>query len=412
MTYAADLAAIGQKADAELTLLQSDFAYARELLTQIEGLLSVTAEERDALLVRVADLEARIAELTAPPPPPVIIHPTYRVADGTAAALDAALAKAEPGDTVHFPAGDYAHANLRWPDGVHLTGEGIGASRLNFRPVFGSEHIVGGVTLGSTGSFYFADGAHGLTFEDARFRSTAAYLFDLCDYTALWANAVRRSRGNFWDIEWHGCEFEGNGGTGRTFNIWWDARPGGGSIHDLTWQDCTFGVRNKAGLFGPGNCHLLIQPSPPEHAPDGPRPPATGDPGGINHTAFGFDFGRVDHGAGQAAPGGADGYGFRVIGCDMVGTANLASIDLCDYVRAWAMVTYRLTDPGAVTQAMRDAAPDRVTTKGFALEDSWLSGKFIREYGRGVVDSGNLVRQGTAYHVSAAVLEHDRELYG
>ena len=158
---------------------------------------------------------------------------------------------------------------------------------------------------------------------------------------------------------------------------------------------------------------MLIQPSPPEHASDGPRPEISSGPGGTCSTNFHFNFSQVTHGSGQAAVGGAHGYGFRIWDSAFVGRSSFCSFDLCDYIRAWAMVTYRLDEPGKVTQAMQNAAPDRMTTKGVHLRDIWMAGRFTREYGRNVTVSGVNRGQGAStYHVRPVVLVDDRQLYG
>ena len=157
----------------------------------------------------------------------------------------------------------------------------------------------------------------------------------------------------------------------------------------------------------PGARAWLIQPSPPEKAEDGPRPESS------NYPDFNFQWSQVTHGSGQAAIGGSKGYGFRIWDSSFVGRAWFTSVDICDYVRAWAMVTYRLTTPDDVTLAMRAAAPDRVTTKRVDLRDVWMSGELVREYGRHVTVSGLREAQGSSvYHVRPVVLAHDRQLYG
>ena len=145
---------------------------------------------------------------------------------------------------------------------------------------------------------------------------------------------------------------------------------------------------------------------PSRRATDHDPTPATG----VN---FNFNWAPVTHGSGQAAIGGSKGYGFRIWDSSFVGRASFTSVDICDYVRAWAMVTYRLTTPDDVTAAMRAAAPDRVTTKRVDLRDVWMADDFTREYGRNVTVSGVRYSQGSStYHVRPVVLAHDRQLYG
>lgn len=327
------------------------------------------------------------------------------------------------GTTVYFRAGSYSHARMTWPDGINLRGDGIGNTRLDFAVKFGSRSIIGGglqsmgLTIGSTsehGEFGMKDGAHDTRFRWVRFRGRGPVLWNICDFTHYWHDRVVRRSANTHDVAWVDCEFEYTSDpAGTTVNVWWDARSGGGNVYDLTWQRCTFGVKNSTGQFGSGSTGMLIQPSPPEHASDGPRPTTASDPRGIRSTNFNFDFSRVTHGSGRAAVGGAKGYGFRIWDTDFVGPASFTSFDLCDYIRAWAMVTHRLTSPSLVTPAMRRAAPDQMTTKGVDVRDVWMSGEFIGEYGRNVTRSHVATRQGTSsYHVRPVVQRHDRQLYG
>lgn len=341
---------------------------------------------------------------------------------GIDGAIRAAVKKG-PGTTVHFRAGSYTHGRMEWPNGIHLRGDGIGKTKLNFGIEFGSRSRIGGsgasmgLTIGSTredSRFHLRNGAHGTRFQWVRFRSRGWVLWNICDYTSYWSDGVVRSRGNAHDIVWVDCEFEYTGDPdGTTFNIWWDARRGGGNIYNLTWKRCTFGVRNSSGAYGSGEMGLLIQPSPPEHAQDGPRPPTPSDPGGIRSTRHSFDFDQVTHGSGRAAVGGRDGYGFRIWDSRFVGPARFTSIDICDFIRAWAMVTYGLSRPSAVTDAMKAAAPDRVTTKGVQLRNVWMSSELVREYGRGVTLDNVRENQGeSTYNVRAIVRAHDKALYG
>jgi len=257
--------------------------------------------------------------------------------------------------------------------------------------------------------------SHDTKFQWTRFRRpNSDYLWDMTDFAKYWSDPVLNSKANIHDITWSYCEFEFTGlSTASVFNIWWDSRSGGANIYNLSWDHSTFGAKNSSGAFGQGTMGLLIQPSPPEHAVDGPRPPGTNDPGGINSTNFNFDFSKVTHGSGLAAIGGTNGYGFRLTNNNFVGPASFTSFDLCDFIRAWAMVTYKLTEPAAVTQAMKDAAPDSMTTKGFYVANNWMSGKYTQEIGRNTTNINNLVRQGdTTYHVDDIVKTHDYQLYG
>ena len=340
--------------------------------------------------------------------------------------IDRAVALAEAkgrGTTVYFKAGSYDHSRMTWPSGINLRGDGIGSTRLNFAVRFGSRSLIGGsrasmgLTIGSSSKpsvFHLRNGAHDTRFRWVRFRSRGPVLWDVCDYTSRWHNAVVRAAANAHDIAWVDCEFEYTGDpAGTTFNLWWDARAGGGNIYNLMWKRCTFGAKDSAGQYGSGAMGMLIQPSPPEHATDGPRPTTATDRGGICSTNFHFDFSQVTHGSGKAATGGASGYGFRIWDSDFVGPASFSSFDLCDYIRAWAMVHFRLASPSDVTRAMKAAAPDRMTTKGVDLRNVWMAGHFTKECGRDVTTSDVKTSGGTStYHVRAIVLTHDRQLYG
>ncbi len=336
-------------------------------------------------------------------------------ANTSATAIDAAISAAKakgPGTTVFFPRGDYSHATLTWPDGINLRGAGIGATRLDFALKFGSNSFIENATMGGTQStsFSFVNGAHDSVFEDVRFRGRGFSLWQATDFTSEFNGGVVNRSGNFHDVAFRRAEFEYTGvADGDLWSIWWDVRAGGGSIYDVTWEDCVFGAKNSTGAFGQGRMGILIQPSPPEHASDGPRPGAaiTGS------TDYNFDWSQVTHGSGTAIP--AADYGFRITGCYFVGPASLSSFDLCDYVRAWAMTTYHIptSSPGNVTQAMRDAAPDRMATKGVYVENTFFSGKWTKEFGRDVSDINNTKSGGTgSYNVPTIVKTHDAELYG
>ena len=184
---------------------------------------------------------------------------------------------------------------------------------------------------------------------------------------------------------------------------------GGGNIYNLTWDHDTFGAKNSSGQYGQGRMGLLIQPAPAEHADDGPRPESPSDIVDTN-----FDWGQVTHGSGQAAIGGSSGYGFRLLDSNFVGPSGFyASFDLCDYIRSWVITVNNLSFSPTLTKAQQDTAPDKVSTKGFDVENDWFSTSFVQEFGRDVTSVNNSVKAGTTtYHVDAAVLTHDQELYG
>ena len=354
----------------------------------------------------------------APTPQPTPTAPTasgqtVTVAGTTATALDTAIAAAKAkgtGTTVVFPAGSYSHATLTWPNGINLRGAGIGSTRLNFALAFGSNSRIEDATMGATQStaFSFVNGAHDSVLEDVRFRGRGFSLWQATDFTSDWSDGVRNQYANFHDMTFTRAEFEyTNDSDGDLWSIWWDSRSGGGRVYDVTWQDCAFGVKNSTGAVGQGRVGFIMQPSPPEHASDGPRPTN----GAVD---YGFDWSKVTHGAGLAADASAD-YGFRMTGSSFVGPASFVSMNACDYLRSWAMTTYRIpaSSPGNVTQTMRDAAPDRITSKGWYVADNWFSRDLRFENGRDVTISNSPDNQGAgAYNVPAVVKTHDAQLYG
>jgi len=353
----------------------------------------------------------------SPSPTPTPAAPSggvVTVAGTSEGAIDSAVSAARSrgaGTTVYFPSGSYTHGTMSWPSGIDLRGDGIGRSRLNFALSFGSDSRIEDVTLGGTQStaFSFANGAHDSVFEDVRFRGRGSSIWSATDFTSSWSDRVVNEDADFHDMMFNRAEFEYSNANADLWSIWWDSRAGGGRVYDITWQDCTFGVRNSAGAYGLGRVGFIMQPSPPEHAASGPRPGAaiTGS------TDYDFDWSRVTHGAGLAADPGAD-YGFRLVRCRFVGRAGFVAFNACDYLRAWAMTTFRVPteSPGDVTQTMRDRAPDRMTSKGWYVADCWFSDDMRFENGRDVTLIRNADNQGTAYNVPDVVRTHDAELYG
>jgi len=338
----------------------------------------------------------------------VIPEPYIVVRGFSSSAIDAALAtaKARTPATVYFPAGTYSHGTLILPEGVSIAGDGIGKTILPFAMRFPGSQLVKDMTIGGTqtSAFRFLPGAYDVTFEDVRLRGRGSSLWSATDYSRDWNGTVTRQDADFHDVTWRRCEFEyTNRSDADLFSIWWDCRRGGGRVYDVTWEDCTFGVRNSAGAFGCGRVGLIFQPAPSEYGAAGPRV-------SVNQPNPAFDWSRVDHGAGLAASPDAR-FGFRMIRTRFVGAASFVSFDLCDYTRAWAVSTYNLREPGDVTAAMKAAAPDRVTSKGWHIDDCWFSDDFRPEYGRDVVVVSSPDNQGGAYNVPDSVRAHDRELY-
>ena len=292
-----------------------------------------------------------------------------------------------------------------------MRGAGAGRTQLNCSVKFDSNSVIGGtseaqgLTIGTTGSsdFYFANGAHDVSFGHVRFRG-ASYMWDLCDYSGSWTGSAQCQYGNFHDMTWDHCEFEWAGNTsGRYFNMWFDSRAGGGSIYDLTWNDCTFGVKRSASPHTGGvNVHLLIQPSPAEHSTTGPR--------SDNPNWKSFNWGLITHGSGLAALGGPN-YGFRITNCTFIGSAPYDDLNLCDYIRA--RLFYEKGDDYNYSQAEIDACNPKYASVGWYIAGNWMSEGVRNELTQQRIESNNLEDQGgSAYHASAEVAQHDRELYG
>lgn len=341
--------------------------------------------------------------------------------------ISAAVAKAKPGDTLIYGKGTYLHPYIPWKEGVRYVGYGIGKTTLEFSssvPRFGSNLRFGGneaegMTISNRGrkTYAFEAGAHATVFDNVRFRAPGAGgLWDMCDFTHHWSDSVRRSKGDFHDVTMRDVELEYPGtNVASLLNMWWDARYGGGAIYNIHFERLHVGVKNHTGQFGQGRGGWLLQPSPPEHASDGPRPPhLPDDSGGIRSTNFGFKWNQVTHGSGKAVGSqeAVKGFGFRLLASNFVGASSFTDFDLCDYLRAWAMCRYKLTEPKLVTQAMRDAAPSQMASAGFDLSGSWFAGKVTMENGRDVKGAYTKNGGSSLYHVPAIVKTHDHELYG
>ena len=267
-----------------------------------------------------------------------------------------------------------------------------------------------GLTMGSATQhtpFELRDGAHSTTFRWVRFRSRGPSSGTSATTPGHWRDRVVNRTANAHGIAWLDCEFEYTGDPhGTTFNIWWDARAGGGNIYDLSGS----AARSAQGTR-PVNTAQDRWACSSSRRRRSTR--ATGRaPGGVISTNFKFDLSKVTHGSGRAAIGGSHGYGFRIWDSDFVGPATFASFDLCDYVRAWAMVTYRLTCPGKVTPpcGRRTGSRDHEGCRPPAGLDVR---QLHQECGRDVTVYRVLAKRGTStYHVRPIVLTHDRQLYG
>ena len=68
--------------------------------------------------------------------------------------------------------------------------------------------------------------------------------------------------------------------------------------------------------------------------------------------------------------------------------------------------------PATAATASARAAPDSMTNRGWYIANTWFGDQLISEIGRDVTVVNSPESRGTSYHVSAAVLQHDNELYG
>jgi hypothetical protein len=322
---------------------------------------------------------------------------------------------------IYVPAGNYiiGSGRLRLPNGCTMFGAGLGLTKVNAALTIGSDCRLGGktenkgITFGTPDErFYFKTGASRTTIRWCRFRVPgSSVVFDLGDWTQQWSDPVVRRRCHVHDITFARCEFEHSADDADLVSIWWDSRAGGGKVYDIQWIRCTFGVKDATGDYNGHRTGLIIQPSPPEHASDGPRPDDWAD--AANEA---FDWSQVTHGAGMAIAG-AD-FGFRLIGCRFVGDCDFVSANPCDYIRSWMLTTYPWYYSQAPhfstngTPAERAAAPLACTLKGVTVTDCWFGDDFRPEICRRLTVTDSPDEQGDAYNVSSAVLTHDQQLYG
>lgn len=218
---------------------------------------------------------------------------TIIVADTRAAAVDAAFAKAARGDTVHFPAGTYTHVTLNVPDGVDITGAGIGRTHLKFSITFGSDSEIGGTAgegllVGSAGNIALRnrEGAKNTSFSFVRFRGGgpregvdySKYTDSSSSYESydpvvqLGGKGTKRSalRITFTD-----CEFERSVGPyvsthvrANIMSLWEDNRAGYAHLEYLTFVRCHWGVKNASGQYGALTANIEFKTNSQSSDPD------------------------------------------------------------------------------------------------------------------------------------------------
>ncbi len=334
-------------------------------------------------------------------------------ANATTAQIDACLAQAVAtghGTWVVFPAGKFAYAGaFVVPDYINVSGQGIwdqGSSdgaggtwlEASSGMRWGSYSTVSDLLVGensaatcqfypvargssAAGSFTQAHGSQHDTFDLVRFKggsNTGAGLLDLGNnFDDSWADTWRGTDDMTYTT-FDDCEFERpqstnavdgtSGSLGRILDIWWDSRAGGSQFHDVSFNRCHFGVKNgyHSGIDGYGvGGTILFQPSPAEHAPDGPRPS-----GAANNMSF--DWSQVTHGA----------YDITFTDC-LFEYALWYPMDICDYARSYSLTNLfngRVgADPPTSTRA--DAIPDRIWNIAFSMAHCYMKGSFPVPHG-------------------------------
>lgn len=227
-----------------------------------------------------------------PTPKPSPSEGTIVVADTSAAAVDAAFDKAARGNTVHFPAGAYTHGTLNVPDGVDVTGAGIGKTHLKFGITFGSDSEIGGTAaegllVGSSGvALRNREGVKNTRFSFVRFRGGGPRAgVDYSKYTnssssyesydpvvQLGGKGTERSASR---ITFTDCEFERSVGPyisthvrANIMSLWEDNRAGYAHLEYLTFVRCHWGVKNAAGQYGALSANIELKTNSQSSDPD------------------------------------------------------------------------------------------------------------------------------------------------
>jgi hypothetical protein len=359
----------------------------------------------------------------APTPPAPAPTPTVSPSSGGAvinvpsgastAQVDACLAQAVAagrGTWVVFPAGKFVYSGtFVVPDFINVSGQGIWdqgsatggggtwlqASRgmdwgsySTVQDMLIGQNAAGGtctfspVARGSSaaGPFTKANGSQHDTFELVRFKGgsdSGASLFSPDNYDDSWADSWRGTTDMTYTT-FDDCEFErpqstnatdtGGAAMGADFNLWYDCRAGGSQLHDITFNRCHFGVENgyHSGIDGYGEGYtFLLQPSPAEHAADGPRP--SGAAANMH-----FDWGQVDH----------DAYNIDFTDC-LFEYGGWYPMDICDYARSYSLTTSFAGVVGSnpPTAAQAAAIPACMWTSGLTMTDCYLKGSSPQAHG-------------------------------
>ncbi len=236
---------------------------------------------------------AKPSPTPTPTPSPPPSDGAIMVSGTSAAAVDAAFAKAARGDTVHFPAGTYTHGTLDVPDGVDVTGAGISRTHLQFGITFGSDSQIGGTAaqgllVGNAGSIALRnrDNVKNTSFSFVRFRGGGPRAgVDYSKYTdssssyvsydpvvLLGGKGTKRSASR---ITFSDCEFERSVGPyvsthvrANIMSLWEDNRAGYAHLEYLTFTRCHWGVKNAAGQYGALSANIELKTNTQSSDPD------------------------------------------------------------------------------------------------------------------------------------------------
>lgn len=353
----------------------------------------------------IAALAALVIVLTGASTPRRIYVPSGATTNTIKADLTKAAADG-PGTTLVFRAGKFAYSGtFTVPSGINVQGQGIwkqglakggGGTWLQCAGMrWGSNLTVSNLLVGvnragTTSSFYPAGhGSKNVKFSFVRFKGgsdSGSPLIDLGgNFSDLWRSSVETI--SMTHTTWNDCEFErpqstnatDGTSTGAIMNIWWDSRGGGGQVNHLTFNRCHFGVRNgyNSGIDGYGIGRTIVfQPSPAEHASDGPRP--SDRPDNMN-----FDWARVTHGASS----------ITFTGC-LFEYSLWYPMDVCDYARSYSMTTRFNGSAGGNPPAAQQAAaiPDRMWTVGLDLTRCYFKGSTPKHSVVGEIGKNCVVR--------------------
>lgn len=275
------------------TLVEQSGRYLR--VTVLGYVPSRTASSDNGGLAAMNECTIYATAPEEPTPTPTPSDGTIVVAGAGAAAIDAAFAKAARGDTVHFPAGTYTHGTLNVPDGVDVTGAGIGRTHLSFGITFGSDSDIGGTAaegllVGSGGVALVAlsnrEGADDTTFSFVRFRGGGPRTgVDYSKYTdtstsyesyypvvQLGGKGTKRSASR---ITFTDCEFERSAGPyvstrvrANIMSLWEDNRAGYAHLEYLTFLRCHWGVMNASGQYGALSANIELKTNSQSSDPD------------------------------------------------------------------------------------------------------------------------------------------------